>query len=143
MADYRIDAGFAGSQADMQHADFISVVAANDINAGQPVDRGTNEGEGDVAAGGDFLGIAVGDSTHGTFAKGSTVRVGVAGTFWVEVADSVSAGDEVSYKDSSGEWSNKTSAGYTIVDRAVYETDATSGTVAKVRFNPHTVTAGA
>lgn len=123
--DATLPAGFSGSQATMIRAGHLSRTAEAAIVKGAPVLQGVAD-DGALPTGGSasqvtFIGIAGSDA-----AKDDSLKVIVKGDAWVDVGNTVSAGDPVSFVRASGVWGNETSgAANTLVIGAQYDSDST------------------
>lgn len=139
MADYIMDPGSPGGQANMVPATFISRNAEGTIVAGSVVENGT-EDRSCLAAGtasptlpAEVLGIA----TNGG-AEYDAIRVATHGCFWVDTAGGVVPGDAVKYDSGTGKWGK---TGDITVTSAKWDSSAPSaGGLATVRLNGFAVT---
>lgn len=135
MADFIMDVGTPGAQANMVPATFISRNAEEDgIKAGRIVIAGTQDTsclDADSVSplsAGDIIGLATTDGD-----TGDAVRVATHGCFWVDVAGAVTPVSAVKYAPGTGKWG---ATGAVTVTGAKWDTSTGgSGGLAIVRLN--------
>ena len=134
MVDFILTKGFAGQQAEMVPATFVSYVATGTIVSGQPVAL-DGEGKCDVASDATgFLGIACGTSDKREWVAGETVRIMTQGSIWLSTAATASAGDTIGFS-SSGAWAKAAAATYpTAINGSTVDAGVTGAGLARVRL---------
>lgn len=109
--DFTIPKGFAGQQAEMVPATFVSLTATGTIKSGQPV---ALDGEGKCKKATDgtgFQGIASGVSTKREWQAGEEVRIMTMGGIYLEAAAATTAGSPIGFS-STGTWADAATTTY-------------------------------
>lgn len=134
MTDFIIEKGFAGQQADMVPATFISAIATGTIASGDPV---ALDGEGKCKKATDgtgFLGIACGVPTKREWSQYDSVRIMTQGSIYLDAATAVNAGDAIGFS-STGAWSVATATTYpTKINGSTTDEGVTTAGLVKVRI---------
>lgn len=134
MTDFILEKGFAGQQADMTPATFVSAIATGTIKSGDPV---ALDGEGKckkATNGTGFLGIACGTSTKREWEQYDSVRIMTQGSIYLDAATATTAGASVGFSSTST-WSDATASTYpTQIDGSKIDEASSGAGLIKVRL---------